>query len=152
MDLVVRATVIFVVLFAVMRIAGNRQFSEMTTFDVVLVIVIAEVTGNSLSGEDYSLTASIVVIVTLVALDVGVSLLKARSRAFDRLAEGVPILLMENGRPLRQNMRKERIDEADILAAAREIHGLESLDQVKYAILETSGTISIVPKAGAGAA
>lgn len=147
MELVVRAAVIFVVLFVVMRIAGNRQFSEMTAFDVILVILIAEVTGNSLSGQDYSLTASIVVIVTLVALDILVSWLKVRSKRFDKLAEGVPVLLVENGRPLRETMRKERVDEGDVLEAARELHGLERMDQIRYAILEKGGAISIIPRA-----
>lgn len=130
MDLVVRAAVIFAVL------------------DVVLIIVIAEVTGNSLSGQDYSITASVVVIVTLVALDILVSWLKVRSKRFDKVAEGVPVLLLENGRPIRENLRKERVDEGDILEAAREAHGLERLDQIRYAVLEKGGAISIIPRAG----
>src|SRR5687768_11637016 len=127
MDLVVRAAVIFVALFVLLRLAGNRQFSELTTFDAVLIIVIAEVTGNSLSGEDYSLTASIIVITTLVALNIGISLLKRKSKGFDKVAEGVPILLVENGRFIQENMKKERVDEGDVLAAARQFQGLERL-------------------------
>jgi uncharacterized membrane protein YcaP (DUF421 family) len=149
MDLVVRAAVVFLFLFVVMRIAGNRQFSEMTTFDAVLVIVIAEVTGNSLSGEDYSITASIVVISTLVGLDLLISLLKGRSKRFDKLAEGVPMLLVENGRFLKGNMKKERVDEGDVMSAARQAHGIEELSQIKYAVLERDGTISVVPKPSA---
>lgn len=148
MDLVVRAAVIFAVLFIVMRIAGNRQFSEMTSFDIILIIVIAEVTGNSLSGQDYSITASIVVIITLVSLDILVSWLKVRSKRFDKVAEGVPILLLENGRPIRENLKKERVDEGDILEAARQAHGLERLEQIRYAVLEKGGAISIIPRAG----
>lgn len=146
MELVVRATVIFFALFVILRISGNRQFSEMTTFDAILIILIAEVTGNSLSGQDYSLTASIIVITTLVALDIGVSLLKVRWKAFDRVAEGVPVLLVENGRELKEPMRKERVDVEDVLAAARASHGLERLDQIRYAVLEREGAISIVPR------
>ena len=145
MDLVVRAAIVFLTLFVVMRIAGNRQFSEMTSFDAVLIIVIAEVTGNSLSGEDYSLTASVVVIVTLVVLDILVSLLKQRVKWLNRLAEGVPVLLVENGRAIRKNLKKERIDESDVMAAARGQRGLERVDQIKYAVLETDGSISIIP-------
>lgn len=141
-----RAVVIFLVLFVVMRIAGNRQFSELTTFDAILIIVIAEVTGNALSGEDYSMTAAIIVIVTLVALDIGISLLKRSSRRFDRVAEGIPVLLVENGRVIQENLRRERVDEDDILTAARELQGLERIDQVKFAILERGGRISIVPR------
>ena len=146
MDLVVRAAVIFLALWLVMRASGNRQFAELTAFDAVLIIVIAEVTGNSLSGDDYSLTASIVVIVTLVALDLGVSLLKRRFPKFGKVAEGVPVLLVENGRLLWQNLKKERVTPEDILGAARDTQGIERLDDVKYAVLETSGHISIVPR------
>lgn len=146
MELVIRAAVIFLALFIILRIAGNRQFSELTTFDAVLLIVVAEVTGNSLSGEDYSLTASIIVIVTLVALDIGMSLLKQRFKRLDKVAEGVPILLVENGRPIRENIKSERVDEGDILAAARRQRGIERMDEVKYAVLERDGRISIVPR------
>lgn len=149
MDLVFRATAIFFALFVIMRIAGNRQFSEMTAFDAVLVIVIAEVTGNSLSGEDYSITASVIVIATFVMLDLVVSVLKTRSAWFNRVSEGVPVLLVENGRIIERHLRKEHLDEGDVLSAARTSHGLERLDQIKYAVLETDGKISIVPKTGA---
>ncbi|HEX2022104.1 MAG TPA: YetF domain-containing protein [Candidatus Thermoplasmatota archaeon] len=145
MDLVVRAAVVYLALFVIMRLSGNRQFSKMTTFDVVLVIVSAEGTGNALAGPDYSLTAAVVVIVTLVGLDIGLSLLKRVSRKFDKIAEGVPVLLVEGGRPLKENMRKERVDEEDVMAAARELQGLERMDQIKYAVLERSGKITIVP-------
>lgn len=149
MDLVLRAAIVFLVLLVVLRLGGNKQFSEMTTFDAVLLIVIAEVTGNSLSGQDYSITASIVVIVSLVAFDIGLSLLKARSKRFDKVAEGVPVLLLENGAPLRKAMKKERVDEGDILAAARVVHGIERLDQIRYAVLERGGKISIIPREAA---
>lgn len=149
MDLVSRAAIIFFVLLVVLRLGGNKQFSEMTSFDAVLIIVVAEVTGNSLSGQDYSITASIVVIVSLVAFDIGLSLLKTRSKRFDKLAEGVPVLIVENGRLIRKTMKKERVDEGDVLSAARMAHGLERLDQIRYAILEKGGKISIIPREGA---
>ena len=146
MDLVVRAAVIFVALLLVMRAAGNRQFSELTVFDAVLIIVIAEVTGNSLSGDDYSLTSSIVVIVTLVVLDLLMSILKRRFPRFSKVSDGIPILLVENGRFIWKNLRKEHVGEEEILAAARELQGLERISDIKYAVLESSGSISIIPK------
>lgn len=149
MDLAFRAAAVFFALFIIMRIAGSRQFAEMTTFDAALIIVIAEVTGNALSGEDYSITASVIVIATLVFLDILVSLLKHRFKGFGKVSEGVPMLLVENGRTIDKTLHKERIDKADILATARKDHGLERLDQIKYAVLERDGTISIVPREGA---
>lgn len=149
MDLVVRSAIIFFVLLVVMRIGGNKQFADLTAFDAILLIVIAEVTGNSLSGQDFSLTASIVVIVSLVFFDITLSWLKTRSKRFDRIAEGIPILVVENGRMIERNAKKERIDEGDVLAAARKDHGLERLDQIRYAVLEKGGKISVIPQTGA---
>lgn len=151
MDLVVRAAVIFAALWIIMRAAGNRQFSELTAFDAVLIIVIAEVTGNSLSGNDYSLTASIVVITTLVGLDLVTSALKRRFPRFEKVAEGVPIVLVQNGQFILRNLRRERVSEDDVLSAARVNQGIEHVDDIRYAVLETDGEISIIPRKGGGA-
>lgn len=149
MDLVVRSAIIFLALLVLMRLGGNKQFSELTAFDAVLIIVIAEVTGNSLSGQDYSITASIVVITSLVFFDITLSWFKARFRKFDKVAEGIPVLVAENGKMIEKTAKKERIDEGDILAAARKDHGLERLDQIRYAVLEKGGKISVIPREGA---
>ena len=145
MELVLRGAIIYVVLFLLMRASGNRQFSQMTAFDAVLVIMIAEVTGQSLIGEDYSLVGAIVVLATIVGLDLLISVIKQRNSSISRFVDGVPILLVSEGKMLKAVMDKERVEEEDILAAATEFRGLESLDQVKYAVLEPDGKISIVP-------
>lgn len=146
MELVARSAIVFFVLLVVMRLGGNKQFSELSAFDAVLIIVIAEVTGNSLSGQDYSITASIIVIVSLVSFDILLSLVKTRWQAFDRVAEGVPVLVLENGKIIERTARKERIDAGDILAAARKDHGIERLDEIRYAVLERGGKISVIPR------
>lgn len=145
MELVLRGAVIYLALFLLMRASGNRQFSQMTAFDAVLVILIAEVTGQSLIGEDYSLVGSIVVLATIIGLDLIVSLVKRKHEGFAKLADGQPVMLMDKGKILDEVMRKERVRKEDILEAARELQGLESLDQVKYAVLEPDGKISIIP-------
>ena len=146
MDLVIRAVVINVVLFVLLRMSGNRQFSELTAFDAVLLLIISEATQQALLGdEDFSITAAIVIVVSLISVDILFSLGKRYSKRIDLLLEGVPVLLMENGQLIVRNMNRERVDEEDILAAAREKHGLESLEDVKHAILERNGTISIIP-------
>lgn len=145
MELVLRGAVIYLALFLLMRASGNRQFSEMTAFDAVLIILIAEVTGQSLIGEDYSLVGAIVVLATIVGLDLLISQAKHRSRKVADFVDGVPILLVNEGKVLKKVLDKERVEEEDILAAAVEFRGLESMDQVKYAVLEPDGKISIVP-------
>jgi uncharacterized membrane protein YcaP (DUF421 family) len=83
---------------------------------------------------------------TLVGVDVLLSLFKQRSPRLEQWLDGLPLVIVENGRPLPELIGRARIDEQDILSAARERQGLERMDQIKYAVLETSGGISIIPK------
>jgi uncharacterized membrane protein YcaP (DUF421 family) len=113
----------------------------------VLLLIISEVTQQALVGDDdFSLTAGLILILTLVGLDILISVLKDSSEPAAKVMDGVPMLLLENGNPIQQTLKKERVDEAEILAQAREGHGIESLDQIKYAVLEADGKIGIVPR------
>ncbi len=145
MEHVIRATIIYLFLFVILRASGNRQFGEITVFDAILLLIIAESTQQALIGEDFSITAGLILISTLVGIDIFFSQLKRWSKKADMILEGVPVLLIDKGTLLKENMKRERVDEEDIMAAARELRGLESLDQVKYAVLERNGTISIIP-------
>ena len=145
METVIRAAVVYGVLWLVFRIAGKRTLAEITTFDFILLLIVSETTQNALSGTGYSITNSLLLIVTLVGIDVGLSLVKQYWPTVDKIIDGVPLILLEEGRPHAERMAKSRVDEADILAAARRSQGLERLDQIKYAVLERDGGISIVP-------
>ncbi len=146
MDAVLRALAIYLVLMLLFRLAGKRTLADVTTFDFVLLLVISEATQQALLGEDFSITQAAIVIATLIGLDRGSDYLSWRFPGFKRVTESQPVVLMENGRLLRDVVAKEHITEEDILQSARTTQGLENLDQVKYAIMETSGGISIVPK------
>jgi uncharacterized membrane protein YcaP (DUF421 family) len=148
MDAVLRAAAIYFFLLLVFRLAGRRTLMELTTFDFVLLLVIGEATQQALLGENFSVTYGMIVIVTLLVIDIGLALLKVRSPRIDRLIEGVPMIVVENGRMLEDRMRWARIDKEDILEAARRLQGLERVDQIKYAVVEVSGGITIVPKGG----
>ena len=128
------------------RIAGRRTLAEMTPFDLVLVFIIGEATQQALLGQDFSITNAVLVIVTLLFLDIIMSLAKDRSRTFEKLIDGVPTIIVADGRPLTERMRKARVDEQDVMEAARRLHGIERLDQIKYAVLEVSGGISVIPR------
>lgn len=145
MESVIRATAIYLIVWIVLRISGNRTFSEITSFDFILLLILGETIQQALVGEDFSLTNAVIVLVTLVGIDIACSQFKLRWKSLDLLMEGLPLVILENGRPLHTRMRKSMIDEEDILAAAREYHGLERLEQIKYAVLERSGGISIIP-------
>ena len=146
MDAIYRGAIVYVLLLLIFRLAGRRTLAQMTTFDMVLLLIISESTQNALIGDDFSITNAILVVMTLISLDISLSLLKLSSPWVESLLEGKPTILVEHGRSLTDLMRRARVDEADVLTAAREKHGLERMDQIKYAVLETSGGISIIPE------
>lgn len=146
MDAVLRAVAIYAVLLLLFRITGKRTLSQVTTFDFVILLIIGEATQQALLGEDFSIMQASLVIATLLGLDRLFDYLGWRMPAFGRATESVPLILVEDGKVLRKVMAKEHLSEDDILNAARQTQGLERLDQIKWAVLETSGGISIVPK------
>jgi uncharacterized membrane protein YcaP (DUF421 family) len=146
MDSVLRATIVFVALLVLFRIVGKRGLAQMTAFDFVLLLVVGEATQQTLLGEDFSLTNAITVIATLVGLDRFANYIGFRFPKADRLLESVSVLLVDDGKLLEDRLKKEHVDPAEILTSARQAHGLERLDQVKYAVLEKDGGISIVPR------
>ena len=146
MDIVLRGFAIYVFLLIIFRLCGKRSLAQITTFDFVLLLLISEAVQQGLIGNDFSVSNAFLLIVTLVGLDIGLSLWKHWSPTMERLLEGKPLIIVEHGKLLQERMRKERVDEADIMAAARESQGLERLEQIKYAVLERDGVISIIPK------
>jgi uncharacterized membrane protein YcaP (DUF421 family) len=146
MDSVLRGAVVYVVLLLLFRIVGKRSLAQITTFDFVLLLIIAEAIEQAMIGSDNSMIGGFLVVVTLLTMDVALSLVKQRSDRLDKLLDDVPVVLVDDGELLRDRMARERIDESDILQAARELQGLERFDQIKYAVLERSGGISIIPK------
>ena len=146
MEAVFRAAAIYLFLMLVFRISGRRPLSQMTSFDLVLLLVIGEAAGEALSGGDPSLTHTFVLIATVVVIELGMAWLKRRSPVADRLLDDVPLVLVEHGRMLEDRMKRNDVDEGDLLEAARLLHGLENLRQVRYAVLERNGSISVVPE------
>jgi uncharacterized membrane protein YcaP (DUF421 family) len=146
MDSVIRTIAIYLVLLVLFRIAGQRSIAQITTFDFVLLLVIGEAVQNALVGEDASLTNALIIVATFIGLDILMSWLKESVPRVEKVIDGTPLIILEDGKLMQERMLKERIDAADILTAARAAHGLERLEQIKYAILERSGGISIVPK------
>ncbi|NPW35157.1 DUF421 domain-containing protein [Pseudomonas aeruginosa] len=147
MDSVLRAAALYLVLLILFRIAGRRSLTDITTFDLLLMII-GEATQQALLGDDFSLVNAVLVIITLILIDVGLSLLKLRHPKLDTLIEGSPTLIVEYGRPLHARLAEARLREEGILLAARETQGLERMEQIRFAILEKNGKISIIPDRG----
>lgn len=145
MDSVLRAVAVYLILLIIMRIAGKRTLAQITVFDFILLLIIGEATQQALLGEDFSIINAAIVIGTLVLLDIALSVLKQRSDTLDRIIDDTPVVIVDHGKLLQDRMDRSRIDKQEILVAARELHGLERIEQIKFAVLERSGGISIVP-------
>jgi len=151
MNLVLRGVIIYFFILIIFRFAGKKTLSEATTFDLVLLLIISEVTQAAMIGNDFSLTASIVLIVTLVSLDFLVNRIKMRSKKISSVVDGVPLIVVEKGNPLKERMKLANVEVDDVLQSARQSFGITSLTEIDYAVLETDGSISIVPSRKAAA-
>jgi uncharacterized membrane protein YcaP (DUF421 family) len=145
MGSITRAIIVYVVLMLIFRIAGKRTLNEMTTFDFVLLLIVSEAVQQAMIDNDNSMTNAFFLVFALIGMDIMLSLAKQRFPQLGRVIDGSPIVIVQNGKPIQKRMKAERIDDEDVLAAAREMHGLERMEQIKYAVLEENGTISIIP-------
>lgn len=147
MESVIRPTLVYLFLLLLLRLTGKRTLAQVTSFDFVLLLIISEATQQALIGEDNSMINCAIIVSTLIGLNILMSLIKQRSKWFDRLLDDIPLVIVADGKPLKDRMAKARVDEDDVLDAARENHGLERMDQIRHAILERDGAISIIPRA-----
>ena len=146
MDSILRVVAMYFFLLIVFRLSGKRTLGEANTFDFLLLLVISETTQQAMVDDDHSMTHAFLLILTFVLMNVGFSLWKQRSEKFEKLIDDVPLLIMADGQMLHERMNKVRVDESDILEIARKERGLERLDQIKYAVLERNGDISVIAK------
>lgn len=146
MDSIARGLAVYLFLLFVFRVSGKRTLAQTTPFDLVLLLIISETTQQAMVDDDHSLTNAALLILTLVGADLLLSVAKLRSKKVSRWLEGLPLVLVEDGQELPERMKRSRVDKEDVLSAARLQHGLRNLDEVRYAVLETSGEISIIPK------
>jgi uncharacterized membrane protein YcaP (DUF421 family) len=147
MESVLKAALLYFVLMILLRtIAGRRTMGELTAFDLLLLLIVGDITQEFLVGDDASLTGVVTVISTFVMIDIALSLLQQRFTVLSHWIEGVPTVLCRNGELDQEALRKARIKEDEILAAARERQGIDRREDIKLAMLEANGKISIVPR------
>jgi len=146
MDSVIKSAIVFLVLWLVIRASGRRTLGQLTVFDFILFLIIGGVAQRALTAQDYSLTHAFLIIATFVVIDVVVSLVERDMPPVASVLKGLPTIIVENGRVLSGRLRRARLTEDDVLQAARRLHGLETMNDVKFAIFEASGEISIIPR------
>jgi uncharacterized membrane protein YcaP (DUF421 family) len=147
MDLVIRAVVIFFFIFLITRVAGRRELSSLQPFDLILLVVLGDLVQQGITQSDESVTGTLIVISTIALLSVAVSWVSFRFPRTRVVMEGEPIVLVQDGRPIERNLRRERITLEDVEEEARGMQ-IGSLADLDWAILEDDGHISCIPRRG----
>ncbi len=145
MDTVLKAAAAYLVVLFAMRLIGRRTASQAAPLDMVVLFLFGGMTTAAILGQDRSFTAAMTGLFTVGLMHVLVSWLKLKSATFERIVDGTPIVVFEDGRWSEDHMRKLRMQEADIRTAMRQ-QGMIDMDDMRYAIIERDGTISIIPK------
>ena len=143
METVVRVAVLYLFLMLALRVMGKREFSELTPFDLVTLILIPDIVQEALIREDYSMTNALVALCTLFTLVFATSLLSHLSKRMESVLGGEPTVLVYRGRFIEDHMNHQRITPDDIYSELRRV-GLERIEQVKWVILEPDGRISVI--------
>jgi len=144
-DVAIRTAVIYVVLIAGLRIAGKREVGQLSIFDLIVLLVIADAVQNAMVGQNTSLAGGIVAAITLITLDKLLNVVTERVPRVRNLLEGESQELIRDGVVLEDALRKEGIDDEDLAAALRR-QGVLDPSEVRLAVLETDGSISVVAK------
>ena len=145
MDLAIRAVVLFTFVYLLTRIIGRRELSSLEPFDLILLIVIGDAIQQGLTQDDYSVTGAVIVVGTFAVLQVFVSFLSYRFSFLRTVLDGDPIVIVQDGKPIERNLKRERLTLEEIMVEARQ-QQIASLDQIAWGVLETTGKISIIPK------
>jgi uncharacterized membrane protein YcaP (DUF421 family) len=144
-DIVIRAVVAFLLVFLITRIVGRRELGTLEPFDLILLVVLGDLIQQGVTQSDYSVTGMALAVGAITLMTVLVSFLSYRFRRLRPLLDGDPIVLVQDGKVLERNMRRERLTTAEVQMEAR-IQQIDSLDKVAWAILEQNGQISFLKK------
>ena len=148
MDIVFRGIFVFVFLYVLMRMMGRRELSSLEPFDLILIIVLGDLVQQGLTQDDYSLTGAFLAIGTIAILQLTVSYANFRFPKLRPVLDGEPIVVVQDGKPIEKNLKRERVTIDDLAAAARQ-QNIAKIDDVQWAVMETSGAISFIKKSDA---
>ena len=145
MDIVLRGIFVFVFLYVLMRMIGRRELSSLEPFDLILLIVLGDAVQQGLTQDDYSLTGAFLAIGTIAIMQVAVSYANFRFPKLRPVLDGEPIVVVQDGKPIEKNLKRERVTVEDLAAAARQ-QNIAKIEDVQWAVMETSGAISFIKK------
>jgi uncharacterized membrane protein YcaP (DUF421 family) len=145
MDIAVRSIVLYGFIVFVMRVMGRRELSSLTPFDLILLIIAGDALQQGLTQDDYSVTGAVIAVGTIATMQVLTSYLSFRSTKARRVLEGDPIVLVERGKLIEKNLRRERMTPGEVEGEMR-LQQIAALDDVEWGILERNGSISFIQK------
>ena len=146
MDLVIRAAVGFFFVLFLTRVVGRRELSSLEPFDLIMLVMIGDLVQQGITQNDFSITGLMLVGGTVTLLTVAVSYSGFKFPFLRPLLEGEPVIVLQDGKPIERNLRRNRITVEELAAAARQQEGIGSLDEVDWAVLETSGSLSFIKR------
>jgi uncharacterized membrane protein YcaP (DUF421 family) len=146
METLFRAALVYLFLTLLFRLAGKRTLSQVTPFDLVLLLIISETVQQAMIAEDNSMTNAALLVLTLIGIDIVLSWLKQRWTWLDRVMDDRPLIIVQDGKPIEDRMKRERVSEGEVMASARHTQGVRRMEDIAYAVLETDGKISIIQK------
>jgi uncharacterized membrane protein YcaP (DUF421 family) len=145
MDIAIRSIVLYVFILVVTRVIGRRELSSISPFDLILLIVLGDAIQQGLTQDDYSVTGAIIAVSTLASMQVLTSYVGYRSQRARKVLEGLPIVMVEDGKLVEHNVKRERMT-ADEIAEEMRIQQIASFDELQWAILESNGSLSFIKK------
>jgi uncharacterized membrane protein YcaP (DUF421 family) len=146
MDLAIRAVVLYFFIYLITRVVGRRELSSLGPIDIILLVVMGDAIQQGLTQDDYSITGAVTVVTVIALLQVGMSYLSFRFRRLRGVLEGEPLVIIQDGKPIERNMRRERLAVDEVMEEARSTAQIASLDEIQFAIVENSGAISFIQK------
>lgn len=149
LEIVVRSAVVYAVVLVGLRLGGRRELGQLTPFDLVLVLLVANAVQNAMVGPDTTLAGGLVAAATLFAANAAVARLRLSSPRFRQLVQGNPVVLVQRGEWVDAALRDQGLDRDDVLAALREHGEVADVTHVELAVLESDGSVSVVPRTAA---
>jgi uncharacterized membrane protein YcaP (DUF421 family) len=143
LEIIIRTAVVYGVILVGIRLTGKREVGQMTPFDLALLLLISNAVQNAMTGPDTSVIGGVIAAVTLLVLNAVISRIAWKNRRARKLIEGSPTLLVHHGKVIEAHLAKERINAESLQQALRE-HGISSLSEVRNAVLEIDGSISVL--------
>ena len=147
MDIALRSIFLFFFVYLLMRVLGRRELSSLEPFDLILLIILGDAVQQGLTQDDYSLTGAALAVGTIALLQIFTSFVNFRFPRLRTLLDGEPLVVVQDGKMIEQNMKRERLTPEDVAEAARQ-QSIPSIDDVEWAIMETSGKFSFIKKSG----